>query len=64
MDKSTLVSTMKELMQDCDCGSGKKAYLCCRQGDAKVIKTESCPCGSGKRVKDCCMKNPEAHEAL
>ncbi len=61
MDQTMLKDKMKELMQKCDCGSGKMAGMCCKQGEAKVISGEMCPCGSGKTVGECCMKSPETH---
>lgn len=64
MEQQILKDKMAELMKDCACGSGKKAYLCCKQGEAKTIENETCPCGSGKMVKDCCMANPEAHASM
>lgn len=60
MEKEMILQKLGELMQDCSCGSGKKAYLCCKQEEAKAIENEMCPQHEGSMLKDCCLKHEEA----
>ena len=64
MDSETVKGKVSELMKTCDCGSGKMAGMCCKQGESKAIAGEMCPCGSGKTVGECCLKNPDAHQSM
>jgi len=62
MEKEELMQKVGELVKDCACGSGKKAYLCCQQEAAKAVENEVCPMSehNGSVLKDCCMKHAEA----
>ena len=65
MENEELKQKVSELKQDCGCGSGKQAYLCCKKEQAGAIQEEVCPMPvdavhNGGKLKDCCMKPEEA----